>query len=130
MQAPKDLGQLRSLLGVVTYYRYMWPRRSHILTPLTDHIGTKQFLWTGVHDKAFVAMKAKIAKDTLLAYPDHNKPFKINTNTSDYQLGGLIYQEYDHPTENNADGTPVQMEADIGFYTRKLNSAQKNYSMI
>ena len=130
MQAPTDIGQLRSFLGMVTYYRDMWPRRSHILAPLTDLIGTKQFLWTEAHDKAFKAMKAQIAKDTLLSYPDHNKPFKIDTDASDYQLGGRIYQECDHPTEKNPDGTPVKIEADIGFYTRKLNSAQKNYSTI
>ena len=105
---------------MVTYYRDMWPRRSHILAPLTDLIGTKQFVWSAEHDKAFKAMKAQIAKDTLLAYPDHNKPFKIDTDARDYQLGGRIYQMCDHPTDKNAHGTPVQVETDIGFYTRKL----------
>ena len=65
-----------------------------------------------------------------MAYPDNNKPFKIDTDTSDYQLGGQIYQECEYPTEKNADVTPVKVEADIGFYTRKLNSAQRNYSTI
>ena len=115
MQPWTDLGQLRSFLGMVTYYRDMWPRRLHILAPLTDLIGTKQFLWMEEHDKSFKAMKAQIAKNTLLSYPDHNKPFKIDTNTSDYQLGGRIYQEFDRPTEKNPDKTPVQVEADIGF---------------
>ncbi len=37
---------------------------------------------------------------------------------------------FDHATDKKPDGTPVQVERDIGFYTRKLNSAQKNYSTI
>jgi transposase InsO family protein len=114
MQPPSNLGELRSFLGMVTYYRDMWPRRSHILAPLTDLLGTKTFVWTESQAKAFVEMKAVIARDTLLHYPDHNKKFVIETDASDYQLGGRVMQ----------DGK------DVAFYTRKLNSAQKNYTTI
>ena len=50
MQAPKDLATLRSFLGMVTYYRDVWPRRSHILAPLTDLLGTKKFGVAGNRD--------------------------------------------------------------------------------
>ena len=124
MQKPTDIGQLRSFLGLVTYYRDMWPRRSHILAPLTELIGTKEYVWGERQQKAFLQMKAVIAKDTLLAYPDHNLPFLIETDASDYQLGGRIFQmQMDEKTGKT-------VPRDIAFYTRKLNSAQKNYSTI
>ena len=130
MQAPTNLSQLRSFLGMVTYYRDMWPRRSHILAPLTELMGTKAYVWEDRQEKAFKEMKAIIAKDTLLAYPDHNRVFHIDTDASDYQLGGRIFQYFDHATDKLEDGSPKQVERDIGFYTRKLNSAQRNYSTI
>ncbi len=42
---------------------------------------------------AFNQMKVLMAMDVLYAYLNHNKPFHIYTNASNYQLGSCIMQE-------------------------------------
>ena len=91
MQRPTNLKELRSFIGLVNYYRDMWPRRSHTLAPLTELAG-KKFLWEERHETAFQAMKSIVAANALLACPDHNQPFQIETDASDYQLGAVILQ--------------------------------------
>jgi len=109
---PRNISELRSFIGAVNYYRDMWPRRAHLLAPLTAMTGQKQFQWTTEMHKAFLHLKKTMAADVHLAYPDHNKPFTIETDASDYQLGAVIKQD-DKP---------------VAYFSRKLNAAQRNYT--
>jgi transposase InsO family protein len=112
IQPPKTVSELRSFIGSIQFYRDMYRRRSHILAPLTSQTGRRQLTWTSECEQAFKAAKAMIAAEAFLQYPDHNKPFYIYADASDYQLGSVIMQE----------GKPV------AFFSRKLTSAQRNYT--
>ena len=115
LQPPKTRKQLRSFIGAVTFYRDLFPRRSHILAPLTAQVsGSKPIQWTKECQKAFDSAKHILSQEILLQYPDHNKPFHIYTDASDYQLGSVITQ----------DGKPV------AYFSRKLNAAQRNYTVM
>jgi transposase InsO family protein len=111
---PTTLKQLRSFIGAVNFYRDMYPKRSHILAPLTEltkHKG-KVLPWTQECEKAFNNIRSIMAQEVLLRYPDHNQPYHIYTDASDYQLGAVI----------------MQNDAPVAFYSRKLNPAQRNYT--
>jgi hypothetical protein len=114
LKRPETVKQLRSFIGAVNFYRDMFPQRSHILAPLTALTSGKGPLrWSPECQAAFDTIKALLAKDAFLRYPDHNKRFDIYCDASDLQLGAAILQE----------GMPV------AFYSRKLNSAQRNYTV-
>jgi hypothetical protein len=82
MQPPKSIKLSQGFIGMVNYYRDMWPHRLHILAPLTAKIGAPKkgekhppFKWTSEIPKAFDQMKALMATDVFCAYPNHSKPF-------------------------------------------------------
>jgi hypothetical protein len=64
--------------------------------------------------KAIEEMKVLMAAEVLCAYPNHNKLFKIYTDASNYQLGACIMQD----------------NCTVTYYSRTLNSAQRNYATI
>jgi len=90
---PTTTSECRSFVGLVTFYRDMYPRRSHILDPLTK-LNSKSvpFVWGIEQQQAFETIKGLVAQDVLLRYPDVSKPFDIYTDASDMQLGAVIKQ--------------------------------------
>jgi hypothetical protein len=127
LNLPNNVKELRHFLGMVQYYREMWARRSEMLAPLTDLVGecretkttrmnkTKKrpWQWDPIHQQVFDNVKAAIAKETVLAYPDFSNPFEIYTDTSSMHLGAVITQ-YNRP---------------IAFFSRKLSKTQQKYSV-
>ncbi len=69
--------------------------------------------WGEVHQRAFNHVKATIAKEVVLAYPDYSKVFEIYTDASSKQLGAVITQE----------------NRPIVFFSQKLSTTQHKYSV-
>jgi hypothetical protein len=129
LNLPNNVKELRHFLGMVQYYRDMWARCSKMLAPLTDLLlvgecgetkttrmnktKKKPWRWDPIHQQAFDNVKAAIAKETVLAYPDFAKPFEIYTDASSMQLGAVITQ----------DNRP------LAFFIRKLSETQQKYSV-
>ena len=83
------------------------------LTEVTRAKKTKKkaWHWDEVHQIAFDNVKATIARDVVLAYPDYSKEFEIYTDASSKQLGAVI-------TQGNK---PIE------FISRKLTEMQRSY---
>ena len=91
----------------------MWQKCTELLAPLTAlTYKNVKYDWKDEHQKRFDAIKRVIGHEVLLSYPDFNAPFEIHTDASKLQLGAVISQK----------GKP------IAFYSRKMNSAQHNYT--
>ena len=87
--------------------------RSELLAPLTALTSKNvKYDWKDEHQKCFDAIKYVIGCEELLAYPYFNALFEIHTDASKLQIGAVISQK----------GKP------IAFYSRKMKSAQYNYT--
>ena len=113
IEPPSNKKQLRRFIGMVNYYRDMWGKRSEILAPLATLTSkSAKWKWEPEHQTAFETMKAVIAREAMLAYPDFDDEFILHTDASHTQLGAVISQK----------GKP------IAFYSRKLKPEQTRYT--
>ena len=123
LSPPTTVTELRSFLGMVNYYRDFWRRRSHILAPLTALTKTPKnqpLPWSSECDEAFKKIKAVLAEEVLLYYPDPNKTFYVEPDASIRQLGATIYQ--------HSPGHHGQLiKCPVAFFSRKLTPAQTRY---
>ena len=116
MKIPKTVKELRGFVGLVNFYRELWRKRAHCMTPLTQLMSKKKrrVAWSKEADIAFKNIKKICAEAILLFYPDYNEPFIIFTDSSKYQMGAVITQ----------DNKPV------AYWSKKLSPTKKRYSTI
>ena len=95
-------------MDMINFYRDMWKHRSHLLAPLAALTSKKRrWKWCDVCEKAFEGVKATIAKDAMLSYPNFSEDFIMHADASAIQLGGVM-------TQNNKL---------LAFFSRKLAEA-------
>ena len=97
--APTTLTELRSFLGLANFYRRFVLGFSHIawaLSQVTKGGGKAKFVWTESQQKAFEELKHRLCSAPVLALPDLQQPFEIETDASDYAVGAVLTQ-HGHP---------------------------------
>ena len=69
IQPPTMVWQVRIFVGIINYYRYMWPQCRQIFTPLTNITSENtKFKWGEVDIKALEEMNHIVGKHALLAH--------------------------------------------------------------
>ena len=113
---PKSVKEVRSFLGLAGYYRRFVKGYASIAAPL--HSLTKKdqsFKWTEETQTAFESLKEALTSPPILAMPDDNGEFVLDTDASDHTIGAVLSQIQD--------GT----EKVIAYASRSLDKREVNY---
>lgn len=113
---PKTTKEIKAFLGLIGYYRRFIANFANITSPMTKCLKKEAKIDTNDPDylECFHLCKDLLVNAPILKYPDFSKPFKLTTDASNIAIGGVLSQ-------NNQP---------IGYYSRTLNSAERNYSTI
>ena len=93
---PKNVKQVRSYLGLCSYYRRFIKNFSSIAAPLyhLTKIGVK-FEWTTECQEAFNTLRERLVAEPIMALPDFNKRFHLQTDASNTGIGYTLSQYYE-----------------------------------
>ena len=104
---------VREFLGFTGYHRRFVPDYSTVAQALVHLLGKDcKFEWTTACQEAFEAL---LIKAPVLAFPQEDLPYIVDTDASDYGISGVLSQ--------NIEGT----EYVIAYHSKSLNPAQQKY---
>ena len=115
---PTSITGVRQFLGFASYYRRFIHDFAKIATPL--HALTRKhstFAWPPEAQNAFDQLRQHLSSAPVLAYPDADKSFILDTDASDHAIGAVLSQI-------GSDGA----EHPIAYASKTLSSGQRNYT--
>ncbi|GFS52302.1 hypothetical protein TNCV_4850271 [Trichonephila clavipes] len=113
---PENLRELRSFLGLCTYYRKFVKGISNIAKPLHKLTESKQkFQWTKECEDSFLQLKEALTSSPILIYPQPDKPFILDTDASNESVGAVLSQEIDG------------QERVVAYWSKCLSKQERNY---
>lgn len=90
---PRNHKQLKGFLGLTNFYNRFTDKYAVTTQPLLQLLKKdKKFRWTKELDQQFDDVKKLFIKTVVLAHPDPKKQYYLQTDTSNYALGGHLYQ--------------------------------------
>jgi len=114
---PVNLREVRSFVGLCSYYRRFVKDFARISSPL--HALTRKnasFHWSEGCQEAFEELKCALTSAPILAMPDDESTFILDTDASHSAIGAVLSQ--------NQQG----VEHVVAYASRKMSKAECNYS--
>jgi len=93
---PRSPRALQGFLGLAGFYRRFIQGYATIVVPLTKLLCHAQFQWSPLASEAFQKLKGAIMAAPVLALPNFNIPFIVETDASGTSMGAVLTQE-NHP---------------------------------
>ena len=118
---PVTKKQLKSYIGLISYYLKFIPHFATIAAPLhemTRHVKPNHLTWSREAEEAFNALKQVLCEEPVLKAPDFAKPFLLHTDASQVGLGAVLSQVID------------EEEHPVLYISRKLLKHEMNYATV
>ncbi|PIK40375.1 KRAB-A domain-containing protein, partial [Apostichopus japonicus] len=96
MANSKDATEVRSFLGLSSYYRRFVKGFAKKAAPLNDLIKKETvFVWDDNCEEAFQYLKFVLINPPVMAFPDFGLDFVLYTDASQTAVGAVLAQEQD-----------------------------------
>src|SRR5918999_558660 len=116
---PTNKKEVQSFLGFTNFYRRFIHDFSHHGRPLFDLTGSAEWHWGEEQEKAFQKLKDAITSRPVLIFPNENRPFRIEADSSDVATGAILSQQ----SMEDEKWHPV------AFLLKSLNAVERNYEI-
>ena len=113
---PKNVKEVRSFLGLCSYYRKFIFHFANIARPLHKLTEKNQsFVWTEECQMAFENFKQALTNTPILAYPRNEDSFILDTDASNTCMGAVLSQIQDGK------------EKVIAYYSKAFSRTERKY---
>jgi len=110
---------VQKFLGLANYYRRFIKNFTRIAAPLHVLVRKEQkWKWEQEQEEAFGKLKVVFTTELILAIPDINREMKVETDASDYAMGGVLLTKC-----KDRKWRPVV------FISKLLNATEWNYEI-